>query len=283
MAVKIEIQKGIQVREIECRTLLNKSGLADYAVNCYSGCAHACIYCYARFATRFTHQGEEWGSFVDVKVNALEILEKEVKKKPLGQVYLSSVCDGWQPLENKYLLTRRCLEILRSYHYPVTILTKSSLASRDLDILAWGNEVTLGVTITTLDERLAKLIEPGASPPLERLDLLQSAKDKGLEVYAFLGPLIPYLTDTLESFVPLLEAIKEIGVDFFYVDKLNQRFGVWQGFKRMLDVSYPHLTDEYRKILFEKRAGFEYQERLMHMISQVVRKENLEKKIRLCF
>lgn len=280
--MKTETEKDIRVREIECRTLLNKSGLADYAVNCYSGCSHGCVYCYARFVTRFTHRGEEWGSFVDVKINAPGILGKEVKKKPIGQVHLSSVCDGWQPLEKKYLLTRSCLEILTANRFPLTILTKSALASRDLDILA-HNEVTLGVTVTTLDEKLAKMLEPGASPPSARLDLLQSAKDKGLEVYAFLGPLIPYLADSPDSFVPLLRAIKEIGVDFFYVDKLNQRFGVWQGFKKLLDDKLPHLTEEYCKILFEKRASFDYQERLMDMVSRTVRKEGLQDKMMLCF
>src|SRR4030042_910220 len=121
-------QGNCRVAEVECKSVLNKAGLADYAVNCYAGCEHGCCYCYARFVTRFSHPGEPWGSFVDVKVNAPQILEREAKRKRVGQVFLSSVCDGWQPREASYLLTRQCLEILLHYHYPLTILTKSALA-----------------------------------------------------------------------------------------------------------------------------------------------------------
>ena len=115
-------KKGFRIAEVECKSLLNKSGLADYAVNCYSGCEHGCRYCYARFVTRFSHPGEQWGSFVDIKVNAPAVLAREVKRKRVGKVFVSSVCDGWQPNEANYGLTRQCLEILLSYGYPVTIL-----------------------------------------------------------------------------------------------------------------------------------------------------------------
>ena len=91
---------GCRRREIECKSVLNKSGLADYAVNCYAGCEHGCVYCYARFATRFSHPGETWGGFVDARINAPQILAREIKRKRVGQVFMSSVCDGWQPAED---------------------------------------------------------------------------------------------------------------------------------------------------------------------------------------
>jgi DNA repair photolyase len=116
---------GIKYKQVECKSLLNKSGLAGYAVNCYSGCGHACVYCYARFATRYSHPHEDWGNFVDIKINAPQVLAREVKRKPAGQVMLSSVCDGWQPAEKDFLLTRQCLEILLRYRFRVSILTKN--------------------------------------------------------------------------------------------------------------------------------------------------------------
>jgi len=274
---------GCWVREVECRSLLNKSGLADYAVNCYAGCEHGCVYCYARFATRFSHPGEPWGSFVDVKINAPQVLTHEAKRKRVGRVFISSVCDGWQPLEASYHLTRQCLEILVPHRYPLTILTKSTLASRDLDLLTSKEEVELGVTITTLDEGLRRLIEPRSSPSAGRLALLQEAKRRGIRTYAFVGPLLPYLSDTENSLTPLLKAVKDVGADYFYVDRLNRRFGVWPSLKSLLQEHFPDLMDEYRWIFFNERASREYSDRLIVTVDCLARKQGLDGRMRLCF
>jgi DNA repair photolyase len=243
----------VRYTQVECKSVLNKSGLADYAVNCYTGCAHGCIYCYARFASRFSHPNQPWGTFVDIKANAPEVLAREVKRKPVGHVILSSVCDAWQPVEKETRLTRQCLEILLRYCYEISVLTKSALSRRDLDLLAMGN-VDFGVTVTTLDSNLAQVIEPGASLPMERLAVLEEAKNKGIQSYAFVGPLLPFLTDTEESITPLLQAIKDIGVDHFYVDKLNLRYGVWPALLQMLHKHHPSLIANYRKIFYENTA-----------------------------
>jgi DNA repair photolyase len=284
MANMVALAKGgCRVSEVECRSVLNRSGLADYAVNCYAGCEHGCVYCYARFATRFSHPGEPWGSFIDVKVNAPQVLAKEAKRKRVGTVFVSSVCDGWQPREASYSLTRQCLEILLGYGYPVTILTKSALAGRDLDLLAAKDKVEFGVTITTLDEGLRRLIEPRSSPSTDRLGLLEAAKRRGTRTYAFLGPLLPYLLDTEEGLTLLLRAVKDVGVDYFYVDRLNRRFGVWPSLKSLLEKHSPHLIAGYRKILFDESAGREYSERLMSFVYRLARKQGVDDKMRLCF
>lgn len=274
---------GCWVRQVECRSVLNKSGLADYAVNCYAGCEHGCVYCYARFATRFSHPGEPWGSFVDVKINAPQVLTHEAKRKRVGRVFISSVCDGWQPLEASYHLTRQCLEILVPHRYPLTILTKSTLASRDLDLLTSKEGVELGVTITTLDEGLRRLIEPRSSPSAGRLALLQEAKRRGIRTYAFVGPLLPYLSDTENSLTPLLKAVKDVGADYFYVDRLNRRFGVWPSLKSLLQEHFPDLMDEYRWIFFNERASREYSDRLIATVNCLARKQGLDGRMRLCF
>jgi DNA repair photolyase len=258
----------INYRSVACKSLLNKSGISDYAVNCYSGCAHGCVYCYARFATRFTHSRESWGKFVDVKENAVPILTKEVKRRLAGNVMLSSVCDAWQPAEEKTLLTRQCIEILIRHRFSLHTLTKNALAARDLDLLALG-DTEFGVTITTPDPRLAKLIEPGASPPLARFELLQIAKSKGLKTMAFLGPLMPFLTDTERNITDLLKAVKDIDVDSFYVDKLNLRYGVWPDLLKLLKEHYPALLPEYRRIFFEQGAKEAYRANLSMVIHRV--------------
>lgn len=271
-------------REVQCKSVLNKSGLADYAVNCYAGCEHGCIYCYARFVTRFSHPGEPWGSFVDVKVNAPQVLAREAQRKKTGMVFLSSVCDGWQPREASYSLTRQCLETLLRYRFQVSILTKNALAGRDLDLMASSKDlVDFGVTITTLDEGLRRLIEPGSSPSAERLNLLQEARRRGIRTHAFLGPLMPGLSDTETSVDSLLRAVKDAGIDYFYVDRLNPRFGVWQSLKGMLQKHFPDLIEVYRKLLYNEISRREYSERLISSVSLLARKYGLDGKMRLCF
>ncbi|HUV52741.1 MAG TPA: radical SAM protein [Dehalococcoidia bacterium] len=268
---------------MECKSVLNKSGLADYAVNCYAGCEHGCCYCYARFATRFSHPGEPWGSFVDVKVNAPQILSREVSRKRMGRVFVSSVCDGWQPSEAKYFLTRQCLEILLNHGYSITTLTKNVLAGRDLDLLASEAGVEFGVTITTLDENLRRIIEPSSSSSDGRLGLLQEAKRKGIKTYVFLGPLLPYLSDTEANLILLLKAVKEVDADYFYVDRLNPRFGLWPPLKSLLEEHFPDLITEYQQILFEELIRIKYSERLISKVSHLSRQQGLDGKMTLCF
>jgi DNA repair photolyase len=274
---------GTRITEVHCKSILNKSGIADWTVNCYSGCEHGCRYCYARFATRFSHPGEEWGSFVDVKVNAAEALQREAKRKRIGRVFISSVCDGWQPIEKNYGLTSQCLEILLQQGFPLTILTKSALAGRDLRLLAGNSDVEFGVTITTLDENLSGLVEPGGSTPADRLALLQEAKKRGIRVYAFLGPLMPYLSDTEESLTQMLKAIREAGVDYFYVDRLNPRYGVWQSLKSLLQMHYPHLTQRYQQILYSDRYRAEYTGSFVRRVERLASKQGLKDCMELCF
>jgi len=269
--------------EIQAKSILNKSGISDWTVNCYSGCEHGCLYCYARFAARFTHPGETWGSFVDVKVNAPQVLEREAKRKRVGRVFMSSVCDGWQPVEERYGLTRQCLEILLQHGFPITILTKSALATRDLDLLAGKNGVDFGVTITTLDESLSKLFEPKSSPPAERLALLEEANKRALRTYVFLGPLMPHLSDTEKSLSLLLKTVREVDPDYFYVDRLNPRYGVWPSLKGLLQEHFPHLTEEYKKILFNGRVRKEYSIGLATTVSKLATEVGLTGKMSLLF
>jgi DNA repair photolyase len=267
---------------VECRSVLNKSGLADYAVNGYTGCAHGCVYCYARFASRFSHPNQPWGSFVDIKTNAPEVLAREVKRRPAGHVMLSSVCDAWQPVEKDALITRRCLEILVRYRFEIGALTKSALSRRDLDLLAAG-KADFGVTVTTLDPKLAGIIEPRASPPLERLAVLEEAQSKGIRSYAFVGPLLPFLSDTEDNIRSLLQAIKTIGVDHFYVDKLNLRYGVWSALLKLLREHNPALLADYRKIFFENAARTAYPTDLASRARRIAGELGIDHKMKLCF
>ena len=231
-----------------CRTILSPSriGGVDYAVNPYIGCEHGCVYCYARFMSRLGHKGEEWGSFVDVKVNAPQRLRAEARGRKPGRVLLSSVTDPYQPLERRFKLTRSILRILLEYGYPIVVQTKSTLVLRDIDLLTRFEECEVGFTITTIDERVRRVFEPRSSPVPQRIKALGELHDVGLSTYAFIGPLLPHLSE--RGLPELLDALSD-RVDLIIFDRLNIRYGNLQPILRALRVNYPKLVDSFLEAL----------------------------------
>lgn len=209
----------MKIKEIQAKSILSESHVFDYAVNPYVGCAHACSYCYAAFMKRFTGHQERWGEFVDVKVNAPELLAREIMKKRVGRVWISGVCDPYQPVEKKYKLTRKCLEILFENGWPVTIQTKSHLVLRDIEILKKSRESEVGFTITTADEGIRKIFEPGAPPVKERLNALAALHSEGIKTFAMIAPILP----GAEGLVVMLAG----KVDYVMVDRLNYHYADW--------------------------------------------------------
>ena len=238
------------VREKQVKSILSKSGIpgVDYCLNPYVGCAHGCKYCYATFMKRFTGHAEPWGAFVDIKVNAPEVLRRQLKRTSKGYVMLSSVTDPYQPLERKYGLTRRCLEILLSQQFPVGILTKSPLVLRDLDLIRQFDDIEVGMTITTDDDRIKKIFEPATPPLAARIQALKEIHDQGIRTYAFIGPLLPQNPEVLAAKI-------SPHVDSVLVDRmnyLNKTIGLYRRY---------HLTewlesDFIDEILRRLKAGF---------------------------
>ena len=137
------------VQEIKVRGILSKSKLpgVDYVINPYRGCQHACVYCYAIFMQKFDGHSEPWGTYVDIKSNALELLTPQLAKCRNRTVYLSSVCDPYQPVEAEYQLTRQILKQLITAQPQLTVQTKSALVIRDLDLLTQFKNCSVGMTI----------------------------------------------------------------------------------------------------------------------------------------
>jgi DNA repair photolyase len=209
----------VVIREIHAKTILSRSKVFDYVINPYVGCQHGCTYCYARFMKRFTGHSEPWGRFVDVKVNAPELLEREVTSKPRGRVWVSGVCDPYQPLEKKYELTRNCLQILLRHGWPVTIQTKSPLLLRDMGILKGRDKLEVGLSVTTADEEIRKLFEPNASPIAERIRALGQLHQAGIRTFAMIAPMLP----GAERLATALNG----KVDYVLVDRMNYHYGDW--------------------------------------------------------
>jgi len=272
----------LSIKEVECKSVLTKSKIADYTVNCYTGCLHGCVYCYARYMRRFTGHTEPWGQFVDAKVNSPHILEKELKRTVQGAVIMSSVCDGWQPLERKYRLSRMCLSMLLHYNFHVSILTKSSNVRDDLDLLE-GSDADLGFTLTTIDDTLCKKIEPGASPTRARIDVLKEAADRGIRTWAFLGPFMPFLSDSAENIDALFRSLSVLKLESIYVDQLNARPGVWHSIKSFLGENYPHLIGSYGRIMYGKTEREAYGQGLKRLVMSSAKKYGLTDNVRIVF
>ena len=259
--------RQVVVRETACKTILNRSAISDYSLNCYTGCTHACVYCYARFMQRFHPHPERWGAFVDVKQNAVEVLKRQLRRTPPGDVFVSSACDGWQPIEAECRLTRRCCELLLERGFQVNVLTKSTLVLRDLDVFS-GHSARIGVTVTTLDERLRRLWEPRAASVAERFRVLQQARRAGLKTSIMFGPLLPFLSDSQEAIDGLLGRAADLAVDVIWVDALNPRPRVWPAVAELLRTRFPELHERYRQVLFDQQARAEY---IKHLRSRVAR------------
>jgi DNA repair photolyase len=174
---------------------------------------------------RYSGHSEEWGDFVDIKVNAPQVLRKQLERSKKGTVWVSSVCDPYQPLEKKYALTKRCLEELLNSQFPLYLQTKSALVIRDLDLLAEFRDIDVGFTITTDDEATARLFEPKASSVRDRIEALDLIHSKGIRTFVFIGPILPG------------DPKKLIGqlagkVDFVYLDRMNYLSAIRNFFER---------------------------------------------------
>jgi DNA repair photolyase len=207
------------VRQIYAKSILSKSRIFDYTINPYVGCQHGCTYCYARFMKRTTGHTEPWGEFVDVKVNAPELLRKEIARKKPGRVWISGVCDAYQPIETRYELTQKCLEILVQHDWPITIQTKSALVLRDIELLRQASDIEVGFTITTGDESIRRLFEPNAPSIKERVKALNELHLAGIRTFAMIAPMLP----EAEPLISMLEG----KVDSILIDRMNYHYSDW--------------------------------------------------------
>jgi len=232
----------IKVKEITCKGCLTKSKLSDYVINPYTGCSHGCKYCYADFIRTFQNIKEEWGSFLYAKMNCPDLIEKELEKAKPGNIWLSSVTDCYNPFEARFQLTRRILEKISKSKFrskfTIEILTKSVLVKRDFDLLKSLN-AELGMSINTLDEKTARLIEPLASSPMERIKTLKEAKEKGLKVFGFISPVLPGITNLEELFRELSFC------DYVWVELLNTNPSVMSRLMPTIKKEFPDKLKDF--------------------------------------
>lgn len=274
--------EGVAIRFRPCRSALNRSSICDYTLNCYGGCLHGCVYCYARFMERFHPHVEPWGQFVDVKLGVVEALRRQIRRLSPGRVFISSACDGWQPVEAIFGLSRRSAELLLAHGFSVSILTKSELIVHDLDRFA-DRPVTIGVSVSTLDCELARLWEPKAAPPSKRLEVLRAARARGLQTTLMIAPVLPGLSDGHEELRRIMESGLEAGASTICVDAFNRRPKVWESVHRLLRGTFPELLPLYRKLLFDQNARTKYLSELRRRVLQAARSLGQDTRVDICF
>jgi DNA repair photolyase len=222
----------MDIQEIQAKSILTKTNLKtadfDYSINPYIGCRFGCVYCYASFMSRFVGKKiSDWGEFVFAKVNAPELLKKEITKLPQKgkgkSLWFSSVTDPYQGMEAKYQLTRKCLQVLADYGFAgnVGILTKSNLILRDIELLDTLLDSDIGFTITSTNDTISQYFEKLAPPVSVRLKALKTFHGRGFRTYAFLGPLLPHILEDDRELEKLFAAVAATGNKEIYVEYLN--------------------------------------------------------------
>ena len=256
----------ISLSRIEAKTGLSRGGLPDCffttlyrSLAPYRGCAHACAYCDGR-AERYFVEGD-YGREIAVRENLPGMIRKSVEGGiavgEFGAIGMGSgVTDVYQPIEAELGVTRAALEALLPTGLPIVILTKNALIMRDFDLLAKFPKALVIVTVTTMDPALAAILEPGASEPSERLEVVRRAREAGFLSGVMAMPLCPGLSDTSASTDLLFTACRDAGAQFVYPGGLTLRPGRQKDhFMSVLSQNYPSLTERYRDVYAENRQS----------------------------
>jgi len=271
---------AVRVIEMEARSALVKSGLGgvDYVVNPYTGCRFGCAYCYATFMSRYVSEPvESWGEYVYVKRNLVELFERELARmKPERRrrsIFISSVTDPYQGVEAKYELTRGVLAALAREHYPgpVTVLTKSPMLLRDIDLFHELPDFEAGLTVTSGEDEISRWLEAHAPPPRKRLEALRALNEAGIRTYAFVGPLVPHFVERPELLEDLFARLADAGVRRVYVEQLNTKAYI----RRRLDEVVARQPELVRAAYAEARTR-EHRVRLEQIVSELIERHGME-------
>jgi len=260
-------------QEIESKSILNKTKrrdpwfLDDYTINPYSGCSFNCLYCYIRGSKYGEHMEEK----LSIKTNAPELLEKQLqlraKKNQYGIIVMSSATDPYLQAEKETGLTRKLLEVILKYRFPLHVITKSDLVIRDFDLLKQINEqailpadlegklsqkVFITFSFSTIDNSIAKIFEPGATSPEKRLQTLKTTLEHAFHSGVSLMPLLPYISDTGEHLEEMFSTFKSVGVRYIFPASITL-FGSGTADSKTLvlravEKHYPHLLEKYKRI-----------------------------------
>jgi len=262
----------MKIKEIKAKSILVKSGLGcDFVINPYIGCGHGCKYCYARFMKRFTNHPEEWGEFIDVKINAPDLIPKNKEKYENKSILMSSTTDPYQPIEIKYKITRKILEKLIPIQPDLEILTKSDLILRDLDLLKQFKKCTVTFSLSILDENIRKQLELRSTPVNKRIEALKKIHKTKIRTVVFISPIFPGFTDWKE----IINKTKNF-VNEFWFENLNLYPSIRSNIYEFLRKNKPELIEKYKGIYSGDSNYWDLEER---QIRNFCRKNKIKCKI----
>lgn len=277
------------IKEIEAKSILHRHKRIDswfvscYGMNLYRGCSHSYAYCDGR-SEAYNTQGE-FGHDIDVKLNAIEVLRRELdpkrKRVPLKQSYImlgGGVGDSYQLVEKRCRLTRGALELIREYDLTVHVLTKSTLVTGGIDIIKEidsQSQVIVSISFSTTDDAIAVVFEPGVPSPTERLETLAYFRREGIACGMLMLPVIPFITDTPDSIEKTVRKASEAGVDFVIFGGMTLKEGRQKGhFMTVLGEYHPELVTKYQRIYRGSRCGqatAEYYDTLNHTFDRAAK------------
>ena len=268
------------IHEIQAKSIIGTTKVpsADFVINPYTGCQFACAYCFASFMGRFVGESNEnWGNYVYVKTNAIELFDKEIhrllNKDPHPRISISTVTDPYQGVEKKYRLTRGILNTFAQHEYQgrVSILTKSPMVMDDVESLKKIANAEVGLSITTTDDSLSRQLDAAAPLTNARLKTLQRLNDAGIRTYVFVGPFLPHMYLRPDLIDQLFAKIKSAGTTDIKVEYLNMPGYVKPRFKEFLKNQPKDI-----QAVYEHSQKMEYRKELEPIIREALNRHNLE-------
>ncbi|MCC0637503.1 radical SAM protein [Clostridioides sp. ES-S-0001-02] len=267
---------------INCETACNKLKRSipyKWDLNIYRGCEHACKYCYAIYSHKYINSNNYFED-IYVKTNIVEMLEKQLSSNKWKRevINIGGVTDSYQPIEAEYKIMPEILNLLIKYKTPAIISTKSDLILRDYDLVDKLSRITyinIASTITTVDEKTQKLIEPNGVDSMRRFEMLKEFRKTNASVGLHIMPIIPYITDNFDNINSLFRYAKESDVHYVLPGTLYLR-GITRGvFFEFIKKEFPDLFDKLSVLYSTGSANKEYKNQLYKMVNQLRNKYSL--------
>lgn len=248
---------AVEYREEPCKSAVNRvTGMMfGWSLNPYMGCAHRCTFCYVRgFERRADRPSDDrYGRSVRIKTNIAQVLAEELRRPAWKSEHIAigTATDPYQPAEGRYRLTRACLEVLVRRHNPASIITRSPMVIRDLDLLkqaARRGGMNVSISIPTLDRRVWKLTEPGTAPPHQRLKAIRALNEAGVRAGVAMAPILPGLSDSPAQLAEVVRAARDAGAPLLWCKVLHLTPGTREHFMENLARDWPELVPRYEDL-----------------------------------